>query len=223
MRVVEIFKSIDGEGIRAGLPTTFIRLFGCNLHCSYCDTRYGCEGNDYITMSVREIVEECHRLEVESITITGGEPLIHEGIESLIEQLLFDGFWVNIETNGTIDPYKFVQKSLACKYLGDGNLFFTMDYKSPSSGMNDKMDLANFRSLKRYDVLKFVVGSYEDLDKAIGVLDELKTTANVYFSPVFGEIEPKTIVEYILQHKLYDCKVQLQMHKVIWPVDKRGV
>ena len=88
MKVVEIFSSIDGEGKRIGLPTTFVRLHGCNLRCSYCDTTYGCDGDDFVVMSVDEIVESCDALSVRSITITGGEPLIHPGIETLVGKLL---------------------------------------------------------------------------------------------------------------------------------------
>ena len=103
MKVVEIFKSIDGEGIRAGYPATFIRLFGCNLRCSYCDTPYGYEGNDYKEMTVDEIVQECMCLNCPRITLTGGEPLIHKDVNILIKNLLVNGFEVNIETNGSVD------------------------------------------------------------------------------------------------------------------------
>lgn len=223
MRVVEIFRSIDGEGKRAGLPTTFIRLHGCNLHCSYCDTRYGCEGDDFSIMSIPEIISVIKLLGVKSITITGGEPLIHEGIEGLVTTLVRSGYWVNIETNGTIN----VEKFKSCLPLGvkeiQSNLFFTVDYKCPGSGMNHRMGLTTFKGLTQDDVLKFVVGDENDMDVALGVLDEIQTSANVYFSPVFGKIEPSAIVEYILRHKLYDCKVQLQMHKIIWEPEKRGV
>ena len=98
-----------------------------------------------------------------------------------------------------------------------------MDYKCPSSGMQDKMCLTNLRKLSNTDVLKFVVGSYEDLVCALGILEEYKPSAQVYFSPVFGEIEPAAIVDFILHHELDNCKVQLQMHKIIWEPNKRGV
>lgn len=214
MKVVEIFKSIDGEGKRAGLPTTFVRLFGCNLNCSYCDTRYGCEGDKYTIMSIPNIIDTLERYGTKSITITGGEPLIHPGINHLVEVLLHRGYWVNIETNGS-------------QYIGhlpaNPNVFVTMDYKCPSSGMQDKMCLANFRKLSNTDVLKFVVGSYEDLVCALSILEEYKPSAQVYFSPVFGEIEPAAIVDFILDNKLDNCKIQLQMHKIIWEPNKRGV
>lgn len=223
MKVVEIFRSIDGEGKRTGLPTTFIRLFGCNLHCSYCDTRYGCEGNNYDVMSIREIVEECRLLEVKNVTITGGEPLIHPGIKKLIEALLCAGYYVNVETNGSINVDDFRSQLHPGGNDGVANLFFTVDYKCPSSGMESKMDLESFRNLRRTDVLKFVVGSKEDMDAALSVLDQIGTSAEVYFSPVFGKIEPAEIVEYITEHKLFNCKVQVQLHKIIWSPTTRGV
>mgnify|MGYP003287577101 FL=1 len=214
MKVVEIFKSIDGEGKRAGLPTTFIRLFGCNLNCSYCDTRYGCEGEGYSIMSILQIVSAVERCGIHSVTITGGEPLVHPGINKLVHILLEKGYWVNIETNGSQYIGKFPSSPL---------LFFTMDYKCPSSGMENHMDCRNFELLFKNDVLKFVVGSQEDLNKSLQVIEKYDPQAQIYFSPVFGEIEPSEIVDFILDHGLNDCKVQLQMHKYIWDPEERGV
>lgn len=211
MKVVEIFKSIDGEGKRAGLPTTFIRLYGCNLNCSYCDTRYGCENNNYNVMTFDEILEEVKKLGCKSITITGGEPLIQHGIDNLIYRLLGNDCWVNIETNGTIQPH-----------IYHPQLFYTVDYKCPSSGMEDKM-CVSLETLKDKDCLKFVVGSIEDMNRALEILDCNDIEAQVYFSPVFGNIEPYEIVDFILKHKMNDVKVQLQMHKIIWEPDRKGV
>ena len=212
MKVVEIFKSIDGEGKRAGLPTTFIRLYGCNLNCSYCDTRYGCEDNNYKIMSIKQILDKVKELDCNSITITGGEPLIHPGIEQLIDVLYKAGYWINIETNGTQRIW----------HYGSDRLFFTADYKCPSSGMTEKMD-CNFEDLDKDDVLKFVVGSHEDMVSALEFLETHNIKTNVYFSPVFGEIEPVQIVDFIIGHKLNDCKVQLQLHKIIWNPEEKGV
>lgn len=214
MKVVEIFKSIDGEGKRAGLPTVFIRLFGCNLKCSYCDTRYGCEGDNYHIMSIPDILNRLKMYETKSVTITGGEPLIHPGIKQLVELLLRRGYWVNIETNGS-------------QYIGhlpaNPNVFVTMDYKCPSSGVETSMCLENLHTLSPADVLKFVVGSQEDLITALTILEEYHPKAQIYFSPVFGKIEPASIVDFILDHRLDNCKIQLQMHKIIWDPNKRGV
>ena len=220
MQVVEIFKSIDGEGKRTGLPTTFIRLYGCNLHCSYCDTRYGCEGGGYTEMGVDEIVSQCQRLNTTSITLTGGEPLIHPGVGTLVRELLTKGFWVNVETNGTVDVRRF-RECMPLAY--SSQLFFTVDYKCPSSGMNRQMLTDMYKDLAQCDVIKFVVGSKEDLDAAKRILEYSQPQAEVYFSPVFGEIEPVEIVNYILEHELHNCKVQLQLHKIIWKPEVRGV
>lgn len=214
MKVVEIFKSIDGEGKRTGLPTTFIRLFGCNLHCSYCDTRYGCEGNDYTEMSVQEIVDKVGELGLDSITVTGGEPLIHEDILQLVDCLSYNGYRVNIETNGSVDLRTIPRFR---------KLFFTMDYKCPTSLMENKMNLDNFKYLVKKDVLKFVVGSIQDLDKAREIIMKYNPCCKVYISPVFEKIEPQEIVEYVLKNNLNNCYVQVQLHKIIWNPEERGV
>ncbi len=212
MRVVEIFKSIDGEGVRAGFPVTFIRLEGCNLRCSYCDTKYSYENASYTEMTPKEIYNTVFKLGCERITLTGGEPLIHEDVDKLINLLTTHDFEVNIETNGSVDiDY----------YTHNKNILITMDYKCPSSGMSDSMNINNLETLRRNDVLKFVVGNKEDLDACRDLIKY--THAQIFISPVFGQIEPKEIVEYILEHDMQDCRIQLQLHKFIWPVEMRGV
>lgn len=213
MKVVEIFNSIEGEGIRAGLPCTFIRLFGCNLKCSYCDSRYACEGNDYSVMSIKEICNVVKMYQCKRITLTGGEPLIHPGVYTLIQALLDEGYFVNVETNGSKEPR-----------LRHEHLFYTVDFKTKSSGVSDKMEPGVFGySLEPTDVVKFVVGSTEDLDQALEVVEKYDIKSPVFVSPVFGKIEAVRIVEYIQNHKLWDWRVQLQMHKYIWDPDQKGV
>ena len=213
MKVVEIFKSIDGEGIRAGLPVTFIRLGGCNLHCSYCDTKYAWNGNYQFTeMTPEKIVNKVYKMGCLRITITGGEPLIHKDIDTLINILLDYGFEVNIETNGSVDIRP---------YVVTGKVIVTMDYKCPSSNMDEFMNIKNLSLLRKQDVLKFVVGSKKDLDCCRDLVKY--TLAQVFISPVFGKIEPKEIVEYMLEHDMMDCRVQLQLHKFIWNPQERGV
>lgn len=216
MKVVEIFNSIEGEGLRAGLPCTFIRLYGCNLSCSYCDTRYACENNEYMVMSVEEIVNCVKQWTCDRITITGGEPLIHPGIEQLITELCNRRYEVNIETNGSVPrPYLGVPKCSRPMY--------TVDYKSISSGMSDKMCPEAFKGLNCLDTVKFVVGSQEDLQQALEVVEKYNFHCKIYVSPVFGKIEPADIVSFIQQHCLWNWRVQIQLHKVIWPADMRGV
>lgn len=214
MLVNEIFKSIEGEGIRTGYPVTFIRLYGCNLNCNYCDTRYSCEGEDYIEMQIPSIVKEAEQLGVERITLTGGEPLMHPQVEYLVNALSEEGYEVNIETNGSIDIYPYTLKE---------DVIITMDYKSISSGENSKMNPANFRYLREQDVLKFVVGSKEDLVDMKRIIETYSPSCNIFVSPIFNQIETSEIVEFIKDNKLNEVRVQVQLHKIIWEPSKRGV
>lgn len=214
MRVVEIFKSIEGEGKRAGLPCTFIRLYGCDLDCSYCDTDYGRKGGNYTEYTIDEILDRVKELGVNAVTITGGEPLIHKDVYDLVESLTDENYWINIETNGA-NKLKIFPSFYP--------VFYTMDMKCPSSGMTGFMLKENLSFLGVQDVLKFVVGSEEDLQFAKKIIDENQLSCEIYFSPVFGKIEPSQIVDFILENHLDDCKVQIQIHKVIWDPNKRGV
>ena len=217
MKVVEIFRSIEGEGARVGLPVTFIRLWGCNLRCEYCDTPYSHseEEQKALALTTDEIVERCEREGCKNITITGGEPMIHLGFENLVDKLLDLGYSINIETNGT--------QPVPNRYKKNPAIMFTMDYKCNCSGMNDKMDPQVLNTLSNTDVLKFVVGSKADLDQMLSVRDSLKSKPQIFVSPVFGQIQPADIVRYILMHRMYDVRVQVQLHKIIWDPEERGV
>lgn len=216
MLVNEIFRSIEGEGIRAGFPAIFVRLFGCNLGCSYCDTEYSCSGADYSEKSVDEIVAECQKYpQVSRITLTGGEPLIHKDIRLLVFELLAKGYEINIETNGSVDISPFVNMD---------KVIITMDWKSPSSGMNGLMNKRNLALLRPQDVLKFVVGSTADLFEVTKVMEHFEIKAQPFISPVFGKISPQSIVAFMLTvPALKDCRLQIQLHKVVWDPTKRGV
>ena len=228
-RVVEIFRSIDGEGRRAGMTAQFVRLAGCNLRCSYCDTAYALYGEKeecvYTEMTADEIIR-CLDNQPRRITLTGGEPLLQKDIAELITELCNRNHIVNIETNGSINPYKAVPDS---KLMN--SVFFTTDYKCLSSGSNYAMKLENFADLRETDVVKFVVGSREDMKDAEKFMRELckKVKHNgglpwIYFSPVFGEIEAKDIVEFMKEKNLFfKVRVQLQLHKYIYPPEMRGV
>ena len=211
MKVVEIFKSIDGEGIRVGYPVTFIRLAGCNLRCNYCDTKYSYENEKFTEMTPQEIYNRVYKLGGRRITLTGGEPLIHKDVKVLVDLLIDKGYEVNIETNGSVDITLFLDK----------HTIITMDYKCAGSGMEDKMLLDNISKLRKLDVLKFVVSDDNDLDTVQRIYQNTKAT--VYISPVFGRIEPKQIVEYMLEHNMENCRVQVQLHKIIWNPEERGV
>lgn len=225
-KVIEIFKSIDGEGRRAGEVTTFIRLSGCNLKCSWCDTNYSQDGSCGTMKSLDDIMNEVEAHNCRNITLTGGEPLIHQNVDELILKLLEGGFDINVETNGTIDIGKYINNPEFNNKLG--NLWFTIDYKAKSSGMNSRMNLQNFIDLRDQDVLKFVVGSYEELCDARDFLGQLENYLEhipyVYFSPVFGMIEPVEIVNFMIEQNFKSkVRVQLQMHKLIWDPQTRGV
>ena len=214
MKVIEIFNSIDGEGKRAGELTTFVRLAGCNLQCPYCDTKYSWSDKDATEMTPMEVVQFISRSGYTNVTITGGEPLIHSEIRVLLNMLSRTGFYVNVETNGSVDVAEFRRPGV----------FFTVDYKCPSSGMEDKMCFSMFNELQEEDVLKFVVGSQEDLQTAKRVTKLLGNHAcSIYVSPVFGQIEPVEIVEFMKKYEIEDWRIQLQLHKFIWDPNERGV
>ena len=213
LKVSEIFESIDGEGIRTGYPVTFIRLYGCCLSCSFCDSKYSWSGSDYQELSIKEILAITKKYGHHRITLTGGEPLMTDNGWKLLNCLLYEGYEVNVETNG----------SIRLKTINNSNLIYTMDYKSKFSGMEDRMIPSNIDILKEKDVLKFVVANKEDLDKMKEIIDIYKPKCSIFVSPVFGEIEPKEIVEYVLKHKLDNVRVQVQLHKIIWDPELRGV
>lgn len=223
MKVNEIFSSIDGEGIRTGYPVTFVRLFGCNLTCSYCDTMYAIQGDDYRDMTLEEVMAIVEEKGLRRITLTGGEPLLEvNDAKAILERLLADGYEVNVETNGavTLEPFEYLRKQYC------NQLIYTLDYKSISSGMNPTMILENFQYIKPWDVIKFVVSNREDLDDMKRIVREVlppTCEAELYVSPTFGDIDGKEIVQYLLDEKLEEVRMQLQMHKYIWDPQERGV
>lgn len=217
-RVVERFISINGEGARAGQLSVFIRFQGCNLDCSYCDTQYANRDDTPVTeMTTEEIIAYAQKTGIRNITLTGGEPLLQEGVEGLVNSLGNLGFQVEIETNGSvwIDDFK----SLPFKAI------FNMDYKLPSSGMEDRMVPENFMFLRPKDCVKFVIGAPEDLPEAEKIIRTYALTARcrVYFMPVFGEIDPAIIVDYMKERKLNGVRMHLQLQKYIWKPETRGV
>ena len=225
MQINEIFSSIDGEGIRTGYPVTFIRTQFCSLKCKYCDTAYSLEAYDdcgnkqYTDMTIQEVVEKCNQLGNKRITFTGGEPLIQKDAIELLQVLTNNGYEVNIETNGNVSIENVVNDIT----IDSNKIIITMDWKSPSSGMRDRMLIDNLKLLKNKDVLKFVVGSIEDLDDMKNLLQTNEINCNIFVSPIFGDIEPSNIVNYVLENNLQQVRVQLQLHKIIWHPATRGV
>jgi len=221
--VVELFDSIEGEGKRAGQSATFIRLAGCNLRCSYCDTTYALE-NDYSVMPLQAIMASAKASDLGRITLTGGEPLTAPKVEVLIHQLLTQGYEANIETNGSIDITFLLDYMQSMKYDPKVGLFFTMDYKLPSSGETEKMHLPNYDILRPWDVLKFVVGSDDDATHMVEFLKKVNTKAQVYVGAVYGAYDLKKLVSLLLETPiLRNAKLQLQYHKIIWDANERGV
>ena len=220
MRVAEKFISINGEGTRAGELAVFVRFTSCNLRCSYCDTMWANEpGCPYEEMSPEQICDYVRSTGIKNVTLTGGEPLLQKDMGELIGLLIKNcGVRVEIETNGAVDLRPFTK-------LPEGRPVFTMDYKLPSSGYEDRMIAENFSVLEKEDTVKFVSGSRTDLERAGEIIEKyrLLDRCHVYFSPVFGRIEPAEIVDFMLNKRMNKARIQIQMHKVIWDPNARGV
>ncbi len=217
-KVAEKFVSINGEGPRAGELAVFLRFCGCNLDCGYCDTRWANSADvKYDLVSAEDLVAFVRSTGVKNVTLTGGEPLLQADIAQLIELLGESGAQVEIETNGSV-PLKNIV-SLAPRPS------VTADYKLPSSGMEKFMLSENFSYLTLQDAVKFVVGDERDLARAEEIINGygLIGRCRVYFSPVFGKINPEEITEFMKERKLNGVRLQLQLHKIIWKPDMRGV
>jgi len=211
MKICEIFTSIQGETSFVGLPFTFVRLTGCNLRCSFCDTQYAYEeGTEY---SLDTVVAEVNKRAVTRVVITGGEPLLQDETYILCSRLLDAGFTVLLETNGSI-----LIKDV------DQRVHRILDLKCPGSGMDKYMNLQNVDYLTVRDEIKFVISHREDFEWALEILKqhELQGRAHVLFSPVSDILHPQELAEWILQEKL-NVRLQLQIHRYIWPDKKRGV
>ncbi|KOA18669.1 7-carboxy-7-deazaguanine synthase [Clostridium homopropionicum DSM 5847] len=218
-KIVEKFVSVNGEGPLCGQLAVFIRFSGCNLNCSYCDTAWANKIDiPYELMTDKDIYDYIKSTGIKNITLTGGEPLIQEGIIELLKRLSKDReLHVEIETNGSVifDKFSHIENPPS----------FTMDYKLPSSNMENKMALDNFKYLSKKDTVKFVSGSIEDLERAKNLIDtySLVDRTRLYISPVFGKISMDKIVEFMKYNKMNGVNLQLQLHKVIWDPKKRGV
>ncbi len=215
MKVVEKFISIDGEGPTAGALSVFVRFAGCNLRCAWCDTSYAWDTTADVTdMSASEIADYIKSTGIGHVTITGGEPLLQPGLIGLLSRLA--DYQVHVETNGAIPVEQF--------RIGD-NIHFVIDYKLPDSGMEERMHLPNLASVRKADAYKFVIASNRDLDKAVKIVRQynLEEKTQVYFSTVFGKMEPAVVVERMKSEKFNGVKLQLQLHKFIWDPQRKGV
>jgi len=224
-QVIEIFDSIEGEGIRQGLPATFIRFAGCNLCCSYCDTKYAYDASKATQMTVDEILAKANQT-YKRVTLTGGEPLLQENLELLVNALIDKHIQVNIETNGSVDWVKFAVKNYSLNLISRSYLFFTVDYKLPSSGQGHKMLVENFKGCSPCDAIKFVVGSDDDIFTLLNVVASIYNDRkdherhyqmpHIFLSAVHGKYDSAKLANLILTEPLLkDAKLMVQLHKVV--------
>lgn len=208
--VCEIFRSIQGESSWAGLPCIFIRLAGCNLSCSYCDTDYAKASGT--GMNIAEILAQVNNFKGTLVEITGGEPLAQAGTPLLINELTAQGKKVLIETNGS---YSIDELPIDCIRI--------IDVKCPSSGECGSFNMNNIASLRHLDEVKFVIGSPEDFSWAQSFIQkqQLESRAGILFSPVAGTVVPADLAAWILESGL-TVRMQVQLHKIIWG-NKKGV
>ncbi len=219
LNLCEIFYSLQGESSFAGLPCVFVRLSGCNLNCSWCDTVYA--KTESKKVSIRKIVKRVKAFGCSLVEITGGEPLIQENTPDLISLMIQEGFQVLVETNG----------SLSIKNL-PGECIKIIDIKCPLSGESNKNFLGNLELINKKDEIKFVIAGKEDYDFAKDIIhtklmdmdngSPVIPCKNIHLSPVFGKINPKELAEWIIQDRL-KARLSMQIHKLIWDPDKRGV
>ncbi len=211
LKINEIYKSIQGESTHMGRPCIFVRLTYCNLRCTYCDTEYAFyEGNDF---SIDEIMDKVKSLDCNLVEVTGGEPLFQDKCIELLNRLIDENYEVMLETGGSL-PIANVPSSV----------IKIVDFKCPSSGMMKKNLWSIVDDIQPHDEIKFVIGNRQDFDWAYEKINELNLNkkCTVLFSPVFGEIEPKTIVDWIVDENI-PVRFQIQSHKYIWHPEEKSV
>lgn len=204
LRITEMFVSLQGEAAQAGWPTAFVRLTGCPLRCRWCDSAYAFEGGEIRTLE--EIREWVQRSGVRHVCVTGGEPLAQPGCRPLLALLCEAGFEVSLETSGAMEVAGV-----------DPRVSIVMDWKAPASGEAGRNLESNIGRLGPGDQLKFVLADRADFDWARAELGrlELHPQVEVLFSPVFGELEPRQLADWIIAERL-PVRFQLQLHKLLW-------
>jgi 7-carboxy-7-deazaguanine synthase len=211
MKVCEIFSSIQGESSFAGIPCTFIRLTGCNLRCSYCDTPYAYyEGQE---LTVDEIIRKVQRTGINLVEITGGEPLLQNEAHLLIKRLIDEGYKVLVETNGSQDIKQIDKKAIVI-----------LDIKTPGSGTSKEMDFSNLDYIKSSDEIKFVITNREDYEWSKDIIQKYKLMerCKLLLSPAFGTLPPENLAKWIIGDKL-KIRFNLQLHKYIFSSEQRGI
>ncbi len=209
LRITEIFYSLQGESRTVGLPTVFVRLTGCPLRCGYCDTAYAFQGGQWFELE--EVLSQIAELNCQTICVTGGEPLAQKACPELLTQLCDAGYQVSLETSGSIDVASV-----------DERVSKVMDLKTPSSGEMEKNLYNNIDLLEQHDQVKFVISERNDFDWACKQINkyDLTTRCEVLFSPVFSELEPTQLADWVLDAHL-KVRMQVQLHKLLWG-DKQG-
>ncbi len=211
LKINEIYASIQGESSHTGLPCVFIRLTGCNLRCSWCDTAYAFyEGND---LTIEETLQKVETFGLPLVEITGGEPLLQENVYPLMEALLKKGYRVMLETGGALPIDKVPERVIKI-----------LDIKCPGSGEEKKNHLENLKFLSPHDEVKFVLLDRADYEWSRDLLRkyDLAPSTQVLFSPVYDKLNLKDLSQWILKDRLA-VRLQTQLHKVIWSKDAIGV
>ncbi len=204
LRITEIFYSLQGESNTVGIPTVFIRLTGCPLRCSYCDTAYAFSGGEKQTIA--SIIEQVDQYKAKYITVTGGEPLAQPACHELLKQLLDKGYIVSLETSGAIDVSKVDTRTVK-----------VMDLKTPASAEMDKNIYQNIDYLAKKDQVKFVIADNKDYEWSKSIMQQydLSNRCEVLFSPVMGDMNPRHLAESIINDNL-PVRFQIQLHKYLW-------
>lgn len=203
MKINEIFYSIQGEGQWMGLPNIFIRTTGCNLRCSYCDTKYAYKNGDDMDF---EMIFDCIKnYPSKYICITGGEPLIQKDTVELIDFLIKKNFFLSLETNGSISIKDLIEKK---------SLMISLDIKCPSSNMHKKMDFENISLLRDKDQIKFIIKNRNDYEYAKKIIKKFKLNVAIFFQPIWGG-SLKNLSSWILKDGL-EVRISIQLHKIIW-------
>lgn len=210
--VKEIYLSLQGESSHQGLLCAFVRLTGCHLRCSYCDSAFAFHGG--ARRSNLDVVREVKAMGTPMVEITGGEPLLQPGVYPLMEAFLAEGLTVLLETSGAIDVR-----------LVPPAVHKIVDLKTPSSGESDRNDLKNFTSMNQNDELKFVIGSREDFDWSVAMIRAHRLDQRPFgllFSTVFNRLSPRELAQWVIEARL-PVRFQLQQHKYVWEPEARGV
>lgn len=204
LRITEIFHSLQGESLSVGRPTVFVRLTGCPLRCTYCDTAYAFSGGEWLEIDA--ILEKVASFSAEHVCVTGGEPLAQRGVGELLNRLCDAGYKVSLETSGALDISGV-----------DPRVSRVMDIKTPASGESDRNLLTNFEQLESRDQIKFVIGDEDDYHWCRSMLEtyQLHRSCEVLFSPVHGTLDAGRLADWVLRDRL-PVRFQLQLHKLLW-------